>query len=73
MIQRIYDTTHKKSILKDTNFRRATLKTVGFVSTKPLKWRKQFFLEETILKSVAFHLRPFQLAIPNFLSYSVKR
>ena len=63
-LQKIYSKRHK--------FSEGTF-TVGFVSTKPLKWRKQFFVMETILKSVAFHLLPFQLEIPNFLSYSVKR
>ena len=62
--QKIYSKRHK---ISEGTF------TVGFVSTKPLKWRKQFFVMETILKSVAFHLLPFQLVIPNFLSYSVKR
>ena len=71
IIQGIYDTNHKKSIRKDTNFRRVLKQFVLWVQS--LLRRKQFFLMETMLKSVAFHLFPFQLVISNFLSYSVKR
>ena len=73
IIQRIYDTTHKKSILKDTNFRRALKQLVLWVQSLSngennfSSWRRYW----KVLP--AFHLLPFQLVIPNFLSYSVKR